>query len=92
MGQQLRTIARVGLIALAAASMAACAARPKPAGPAPTTGTTTTQPPASTGPGDYTPPPVPGGVTSSALPGSAQDFVVNVGDIVYFDTDSHEIR
>jgi peptidoglycan-associated lipoprotein len=27
-----------------------------------------------------------------ALPGSSQDFIVNVGDRVYFDTDQHEVR
>ncbi|HEX6859081.1 MAG TPA: peptidoglycan-associated lipoprotein Pal [Caulobacteraceae bacterium] len=86
-----RYAARLGMIALAAASLAACASRPKPAGPAPTT-TGTVTPPASTGQGPYTPPPNPGPVTSSALPGSQQDFIVNIGDTVYFDTDSHDIR
>lgn len=76
--------------ALVAVALAACASQPKPAGPAPTITPPTTQPPPSTG--TYTPPPVPGNVTSQALPGSQQDFVVNVGDLVYFDTDSHDIR
>ncbi len=31
------------------------------------------------------------GATSSAVPGSPQDFVVNVGDRVFFDTDSSEL-
>ena len=39
----------------------------------------------------YTPPPAPP-VESGVLPGSVQDFVVNVGDRVYFDLDSYSIR
>jgi peptidoglycan-associated lipoprotein len=33
-----------------------------------------------------------GGGNLSAVPGSAQDFVVNVGDRVYFDLDSYQVR
>ena len=87
---EIRTAARLGMIVLATVSLAACAARPKPEPMAPPTGTTT--PPAVGPQNPYTPPPVPGAVTSSTLPGSTQDFVVNVGDTVYFDTDSHDIR
>jgi peptidoglycan-associated lipoprotein len=90
MTDKFRTAARLGMIALAAASLAACAARPKPQPMVPPTGTT--PPPAAGVQDPYTPPPVPGGVTSSALPGSTQDFVINVGDTVYFDTDRHDIR
>lgn len=46
----------------------------------------------STGPGG---PGGPGGVTSDSMapvPGSEQDFVVNVGDRVYFDLDEYTIR
>jgi len=90
---EIRNAARLGLIVLATVSLAACATRPKPAGPAvqppPAPGSTNPYP---TTQNPYTPPPAPGGVTSSALPGSMQDFVVNVGDTVYFDTDSHEVR
>ncbi|MCT4654571.1 MAG: peptidoglycan-associated lipoprotein Pal [Cohaesibacter sp.] len=32
------------------------------------------------------------GLAGSAAPGSAQDFVVNVGDRVFFDTDSSDIN
>lgn len=78
---------RVALVATAAASLAACQSKPKPAFP--TTPAPTTAPPS-------TPmPPSAGGVTQNStapVPGSAQDFVVNVGDRVYFDTDSHDIR
>jgi peptidoglycan-associated lipoprotein len=84
---------RLAMIGLAAVSLAACASRPKPpvntATPPPGTGSTLPD----VGPQNpYTPPPLPGNVTSQALPGSMQDFTVNVGDLVYFDTDSHDIR
>jgi len=76
---------RLALIATAAASMAACATKPKlaPSLPAP-------QPaPAAPAPSrPYTPPPV----SQGALPGSEQDFVVNVGDRVYFDLDQFNLR
>lgn len=82
-------VARLLLVAVAALSMAACS-RPKPKLPIQpqTTERPTTQLPPDRGPGST-------GVTqapSGALPGSAQDFVVNVGDRVYFDTDAHDIR
>jgi peptidoglycan-associated lipoprotein len=76
------------LVGCAALSMAACQTKPKPAYPV-------QQPPgAPTTPQTQMPPDRPG-VTQApagALPGSAQDFVVNVGDRVYFDTDSHDVR
>jgi peptidoglycan-associated lipoprotein len=81
------SLARLALVCVAAASLAACAKKAKPTYP-------TTTPPAATQPS--TPlPPGPSGVDQAptgAVPGSAQDFVVNVGDRVYFDTDSHDIR
>jgi len=76
---------RLALIGTAAASLAACASQPKPAYPT----TPTAPPPAPAAP---TPPPAPGPVTEQALPGSEQDFVVNVGDRVYFDFDRYEVR
>src|SRR5687767_10577794 len=79
-------LARLGLIAAAALSMAACASRPKPAGPAPAA----EPPPAA----DTTPaqPSGPAPVTSSVIPGSPQDFAQNAGERVFFDLDSHELR
>ena len=80
------TALRLALVATAAASLAACQSKPKPTYP--------TTPP-STPSEPSTAPPTTGPVTGQAtapLPGSAQDFVVNVGDRVYFDTDSHDIR
>lgn len=85
-----RTIVRLALVGVAAASLAACKTPPKPEPKFPTTS------PAAQGPTDTPlPPSNPGQVgtqTTGALPGSAQDFVVNVGDRVYFDTDSHDVR
>ncbi|MGE5567182.1 MAG: peptidoglycan-associated lipoprotein Pal [Parcubacteria group bacterium] len=90
MTTQIRTAARLGLIAVATVSMAACASRPKPAPYTPPPAPTTTTPPPAEQP--YTPPPAPGPVSAAPIPGSTQDFVVNVGDLVYFDTDSHDLR
>ena len=59
--------------------VAGCASKPKPAAEAP--------PPA--------PPPAPsvqGQVESTVVPGSVQDFRVNVGDTVHFDYDKYGIR
>jgi peptidoglycan-associated lipoprotein len=78
---------RLALIATAAASMAACASRPKP------TPAVTTPPPAAQAPqAPARPMPTAPPVSQSALPGSEQDFVINVGDRVYFDTDAYEVR
>ncbi|MGH7017363.1 MAG: peptidoglycan-associated lipoprotein Pal [Caulobacteraceae bacterium] len=77
------------IIAMAALSLAACASRPKPLGPAATNST----PPAPEAP--YAPPPTPGAVTESPgapIPGSVRDFVINAGDRVYFDYDSDALR
>ena len=83
-----KSAVRLALIGLAVASVAACT-RPKPQGPVET-------PPAPTQPATperpYTPPPAPGPVDQGPLPGTIQDFVVNVGDRVYFDLDSYSVR
>jgi peptidoglycan-associated lipoprotein len=80
-----RNALTVALMLGAAASMAACASKPKPAFP-------TTAPPASTAPPSNNTAPPPAQVGSATLPGSEQDFVVNVGDRVYFDFDSYSLR
>jgi len=77
--------AKLAMIAIAAASLAACSTKPKP-------GPTTTPPPQTTAPPSETPPPPPPPVSQGALPGSVQDFVINAGDRVYFDFDSYDIR
>ncbi len=77
---------RLALIATAAVSVTACASRPKPQPPV-----NAPQAPQSQ-PAPDRPAPTPGPVSQSALPGSEQDFVINVGDRVYFDTDAYEVR
>jgi peptidoglycan-associated lipoprotein len=78
---------RLTLVATAALSLAACASKPKPAFP--------TAPPPAQRPepprGPSTPPPAQP-VTENALPGSERDFVINVGDRVYFDFDKYDVR
>ena len=81
------SLARVALVCVATASLAACAKKAKYQ-------PTVTPPPAATAPPSTPlPPSTPvDQAPTGALPGSTQDFVVNVGDRVYFDTDSHDIR
>jgi peptidoglycan-associated lipoprotein len=81
-----RLMLRFALIAATTASIAACAQKP----PAPA-------PVASTPPAPYAPPQsAPTAPMASQpmgpVPGSQQDFVVNVGDRVYFDTDQYTVR
>jgi len=78
---------RLTLAALAAAVLAACASHPPPP-PAPVP---PPPPSAESGPPptyEQQPPPT----YSGPLPGTVQDFVVNVGELVYFDFDKAEIR
>lgn len=83
---QTTTIARIALIAFATASLAACASKPKPAPVEPT--------PAPVEAPKPQPKPEPKVVEAPVgiLPGSEQDFVVNVGDRVYFDLDQSAVR
>jgi peptidoglycan-associated lipoprotein len=76
--------ARLALIAVAAATLAACASKQPAPAPAPP------PPPAAT-PAPPPPPPPPPPM-AGVIPGSVQDFTVNVGDRVYFDLDSYDIR
>jgi len=73
-------IMTVAMVGCAVAAMAACARKPVE-GVVPTEPATT----APTGP-------VSGGNMGAAAPGTEQDFVVNVGDRIYFDLDSYEVR
>jgi peptidoglycan-associated lipoprotein len=69
----------------AAAILGGCASHPKPTPSiAQPTAPPMAQAPTSTPPQEA--------VQSSPLPGSVQDFVVNVGDRVYFDLDDFDIR
>jgi peptidoglycan-associated lipoprotein len=82
----LRLVAIAGLTL----AIAACASQPKPA---PLASTSIAEPTAP--PPEYTPPPAAAPVSeapSAAIPGSGQDFVINAGDRVFFDTDAYVIR
>jgi peptidoglycan-associated lipoprotein len=78
------TLAAIGM----AVALSACASKPKPQpemGPPP--------PPPPGEPSYPTPPPPPAvDRNGRPIPGSVQDFVVNVGDRVYFDFDSYQVR
>ncbi|NEX91647.1 peptidoglycan-associated lipoprotein Pal [Caulobacter sp. 17J65-9] len=78
-------VSRVALVALMAASMAACAKKPtpEPIQPQP-------QPPVEQ-PQPQPQPPVQQQPVGP-IPGSEQDFVINAGDRVYFDFDQYSVR
>ncbi|HYC97354.1 peptidoglycan-associated lipoprotein Pal [Brevundimonas sp.] len=81
------TLVRLAAVGVAVTAIAACTPR-RPVDSA--TGETVPvvgpqYPTAPTGPVD-------GGSLGAGAPGSEQDFVVNIGDRVYFDLDSYEIR
>jgi peptidoglycan-associated lipoprotein len=78
---------RAGAIALGLLSLAACATKPAPApsqAPTPAPAPVAQAAPAPSAPVTQAP--------MGPIPGSAQDFVVNVGDRVYFDTDQFSVR
>jgi peptidoglycan-associated lipoprotein len=84
-----RLFDRVAIVSVlgGVAALAACST-PKPPPPAPVA----PPPPTRAAPPERpTPPPVAQAPTGPA-PGSIQDFVVNVGDRVYFDYDKYDIR
>lgn len=82
----LNKLAVVGLVCLA---VAACAPRRPVTGlPGDTDGGSVPTLPAYPGPGTGG---IDGGNMGSSAPGSEQDFVVNVGDRVYFDLDSYQV-
>lgn len=91
-----KTAGQLALIGLAVASMSACASKkpvevaaaemPPPATVPPATNT---RPTVSANP---TPTPRPDPVSTAPLPGSMQDFVINVGDRVFFDYDQYDVR
>jgi peptidoglycan-associated lipoprotein len=84
----LRPTVRLTLAALAAAALAACASHPPPP-PAPVGPPPQAQEPQP--PQAYEGPPSQP-TQSGPLPGTVQDFVVNVGELVYFDFNQSEIR
>lgn len=75
------------LAALAVVALAACASHPKPA-PAPMAVETPPPAPPSQPSTGYPP----SAVESQPLPGSERDFVINVGELVYFDYDRSDLR
>lgn len=83
------TLVRLAAVGMAVAAIAACTPRPAVdtgAGNEVPSGPSGPQYPPVTGGG------VEGGNLGSAAPGSEQDFVVNVGDRIYFDLDSYQVR
>jgi len=82
------TLIKLATVSAAVAALAACAPKPKVEPAVPTTPAQPTGPQYPTAPTG----PVTGGNVGAALPGSEQDFVVNVGDRVYFDLDSYSVR
>lgn len=81
------TLVRLAAVGLAVTAIAACTPR-QPV----QTGAGETPPPANDRYTDNGAGPVSGGNLGAAAPGSEQDFIVNVGDRVYFDLDSYQIR
>jgi peptidoglycan-associated lipoprotein len=82
------SLVRLAVGALAAATLAACASHPPPppSSPIPPPSSDNGPPPEHY---DHNgPPPGPQG----PIPGSTQDFVVNIGDRVYFDFNQAEVR
>lgn len=82
------TLIKLATVSAAVAALAACAPKPKVEPAVPTTPTQPTGPQYPTAPTG----PVEGGNVGAPMPGSEQDFVVNVGDRVYFDLDSYSVR
>ncbi len=82
------TLVRLAAVGVAVTAIAACTPR-RPV----ETGAGEVPPPSSTNP-QYpsNPGPITGGNIGAPAPGSEQDFVVNVGDRVYFDLDSYTVR
>jgi peptidoglycan-associated lipoprotein len=86
---KIRVGVRLAMVSGLALTIAACASQPKPAPLAPTNQGQ------QGGQQSYVPPPTQEPVSeqpSAAVPGSSQDFVVNVGDRIYFDFDQFTVR
>jgi peptidoglycan-associated lipoprotein len=81
----MKSATRLALVGLAAATLAACQTTPPPPPPPPPP--PAAEPPPPPPPQAEAPPP-----PSGPIPGSAQDFVINVGELVYFDFDKFDLR
>jgi peptidoglycan-associated lipoprotein len=79
------TLMRLALVGVAVSAIAACAPRRPVEGSVPTPPATPQYPTAPTAPVTGTP-------VGAVVPGSEQDFVVNIGDRVYFDLNMYQIR
>jgi len=82
------TVVKIALVGLAALSMAACTPRRPVTGATDGTVGAVANNPVYPGPSNAG---IDGSATGPAAMGSEQDFVVNVGDRVYFDLDSYEV-
>ena len=82
-----KSAVQMSLIVTSCIALAACSSRPKPPVMTPQT---TPQTPAEAPVTRPMRPAAP--VSQGPLPGSERDFVVNVGDRVYFDLDQYELR
>ncbi len=81
------TLFRLAAVGVAVTAIAACTPR-RPVDSASGAAPPAAGPQYPTNPGGA----VDGGGLGAAVPGSEQDFVVNVGDRVYFDLDSYQVR
>lgn len=81
-----RNVLRAGVLALGLVSLAACATKPKYPATVPHN-----EPPPPTAP-EQPPAPPQAQAPTGPVPGSEQDFVVNVGDRVYFDLNGYNVR
>jgi peptidoglycan-associated lipoprotein len=83
---------RAGIAAmmiLATVSMTACASKPKPS---PLVQAPAAPPPTPSTPAPPPPPPEAPQSPRGPAPGTSQDFVINAGDLVYFDYDKFTVR
>ncbi len=90
---QTSSLRRLALVALVVIGASACASRPKPLGPAATSGGPPAPPPRpEAGDRDRLGPVGESGLPDGQGPGSAHDFIIHAGDLVYFDFDRFEVR
>ena len=82
------TLSKLAMVGLVTLSMAACAPRRPVTGATDNVGGPAVDNPAYPGPGNGG---IEGGNMGAGAPGSEQDFVVNVGDRIYFDLDSYQV-
>jgi len=82
------TLIRVAAVGLAVTAIVACT----PRRPVDSGAGNEIPPPSNDQYTDNSAVPIEGGAVGAAVPGSEQDFVVNVGDRVYFDLDSYQLR